>query len=157
MISIIKEMNNYKKNEYINNLSDNTSNSSNVNENNKRCKKTRNKLTKKEQYVNERKEVITEIYNLLKINEKNKTFTLYEIENSDEIKSKIEDLDSRIKKYFKVGNWNYYIQKKNGLTSPIIGLFRAILKDNDIDLTKKDISIIIDGKRQRTTKYYLSI
>ena len=157
MISIIKKMNNYKKNEDINNLSDNTSNSSNVNENNKRCKKTRNKLTKKEQYVNERKEVIMEIYNLLKINEKNKTFTLYEIENSNEIKSKIDDLDSRIKKYFKVGNWNYYIQKKNGLTSPIIGLFRAILKDNDIDLTKKDISIIIDGKRYRTTKYYLSI
>ena len=157
MISIIKEMNNYKKNEDINNLSDNTSNSLNVNENNKRCKKTRNKLTKKEQYVNERKEVIMEIYNLLKINEKNKTFTLYEIENSNEIKSKIEDLDSRIKKYFKVGNWNYYIQKKNGLTSPIIGLFRAILKDNDIDLTKKDISIIIDEKRHRTTKYYISI
>lgn len=151
MICIIKEMDNYIKTEYKNNLSDNS------NENKKKCKKSRNKLTKKEQYVNERKEVIMEIYNLLKINDKNKTFILYEIENSDEIKMKINDLDSRIKKYFKVGNWNYYIQKNKTSTSPIIGLLRALLKDNDIDLTKKDISIMVDGKRHRTTKYYLSM
>lgn len=34
-----------------------TSNSDNVNENNKRVKRTRNKLTKKDQFINERDEI----------------------------------------------------------------------------------------------------
>ena len=37
----------------------------------------------------------------------------------------------------------------------MIGVIRALFKDNGIDFTKKDISIIIDGNRIRTTKYFL--
>ena len=131
----------------------NTSNSENDNINEK---KTRNRLTKKQQFTDERKEIIKEIYEVLRITEENKTILLYEIEKSIELKKKVNELDEKIKKYFKTGNWHYYIQKNNGEISPMIGLIRAILKDNDIELTKKDISLVIDGSRIRTTKYYLN-
>jgi hypothetical protein len=133
-----------------------TSNSDNINENNKRVKRTRNKLTKKDQFINERDEIIKKIYEILKIDGNNKTFLLYDIENSEEIKTKLSEMDEKIKKFFKVGNWNYYIQKNNGIQSPIIGLIRALLKDCDIDLTKKDISMMVNGKKIRTTKYFLN-
>ncbi len=132
-----------------------TSNSDNVNENNKRVKRTRNKLTKKDQFINERDEIKKKIYEILKIDDNNKTFILYEIENSEELKNKLSEMDEKIKKFFKVGNWNYYIQKNNGIRSPMIGLIRAILKDCDIDLTKKDILMMVNGKKIRTTKYFL--
>ena len=145
-------------NDIIENEEDNntlTSNSSNMNENKKRVKLTRNKLTKKDQYKNERDEIKKNIYELLKIDNSNKTFILYDIENSEEIKNKLNEMEYKIKKYFKVGNWNYYIQKNNGISSPRIGLIRALLKDCDIELTKKDISMMVNGKKIRTTKYYL--
>lgn len=124
----------------------------NINENGKRCKK---RSTKKEMYEVERKEIIKEILETIKINEENKTFILHDIENSLELKNKINELEERIKKYYKTGNWNFYIQRNNGDTSPIIGLLRTLLRENDIDLTKKDISLQLDGKKIRTTKYYL--
>lgn len=134
-----------------------TSNSENANENNKRVKRTRNKLTKKVQFINERDEIIKKIYEILKIDDNNKTFLLYDIENSEEIKNKLSEMDEKIKKFFKVGNWNYYIQKNNGIQSPTIGLIRALLKDSNIDLTKKDISMMVNGKKIRTTKYFLML
>ncbi len=154
-----------KKEENNENISEgNTSNSDNMNENGwsdssqqscsarKRCKK---RSTKKEMYEVERKEIIKEILETIKINEENKTFILHDIENSLELKNKINELEERIKKYYKTGNWNFYIQRNNGDTSPIIGLLRTLLRENDIDLTKKDISLQLDGKKIRTTKYYL--
>ena len=135
-----------------NNSMVNTSNSDTPNDNGKRTKK---RATKKEMYQEEREEIIKDIYKTIKISEENKCFILHDIENSIELKNKINELDEKIKMYFKTGNWNYYIKKNNGKISPIIGLIRALLKDNNIDLTKKDISILVGEKKIRTTKYYL--
>jgi hypothetical protein len=125
----------------------------NINENGKRMKRR----SKKEMYIQEREEIIKELFDVIKITNENKTFILYEIENSQELKNKIEELEERIKKCYKTGNWNYYIQRNNGELSPVIGLLRSIFRDNNIELTKKDISLTLDGKKIRTTKYYLMI
>jgi len=81
-----------------------TSNSENTNENNKRSKKH---STKKEMYREEREEIIKKLNSLLEIN-KNKNYVyLYDIENNENIKKEINNMSEEIKKYFKVGNWNY--------------------------------------------------
>jgi hypothetical protein len=37
----------------------------------------------------------------------------------------------------------------------MIGLLRSLFRENDIELTKKDILMSIENKKIRTTKYYL--
>lgn len=129
-----------------------TSNSDNVNENNKRCKK---RSTKKELFRNEREEIINKINNLLGITENKNYVYLYDIENSENIKEGINKMSDEIKKYFKVGNWNYYIMKNNGGKPLEIGLIRAVYRDENILMTTKEIKIERDGNKVRTVVYYL--
>lgn len=143
-----------KVEEYNDNKSESgTSNSENVNDNRKRCK--RNKLTKKQQFMRERNEIINELNNILGITEENKVIILYDIENSEEIKNNVKGLSTRIKKYFKSGNWNFYVKENNGEEALIIGLIRAVYRDEGWNMTKKDILITKNNTKIRTTKYYL--
>ena len=128
----------------------NPTNSENSNENGKRVRRN-----KKQMYSVEREKIIEEIMEILGVSEENRTFILYDVENSLELKKKMDEMSDKIKRYFKTGNWNYYIQRNNGEQSPMIGLIRSILRDNGIDLTKKDITIKINEKKIRTTKYFL--
>lgn len=143
-------MNNIIKNEEDNNTI--TSNSDNVNENNKRCKK---RSTKKEKYREEREEIIKKLNLLLEINEKKNYVYLYDIENNENIKKNINKMSDEIKKYFKVGNWNYYIMKNNGENPLEIGLIRAVYRDEDIIMTKKEKIIERKGEKVRSIIYYL--
>jgi hypothetical protein len=111
--------------------------------------------SKKEKYANERKELILELNNLMGISENNKEVNLHEIKNNNELKKHLEECDKKIKKYFKCGSWNYYIKKSLGEESPIIGLIRAIYRDEDYIFTTKDKVIDIDGKKIKTTNYYV--
>jgi hypothetical protein len=129
-----------------------TSNSDNVNENNKRCKK---RSTKKELFRNEREEIINKINNLLGITENKNYVYLHDIENSENIKEGINKMSDEIKKYFKVGNWNYYIMKNNGEKPLEIGLIRAVYRDENILMTTKEIKIERNGNKVRTVVYYL--
>ena len=129
-----------------------TSNSDNVNENNKRKKK---RSTKKELYRQEREEIIKELNEILKINENKNYVYLYDIENDDNIKNKINEMSEEVKKYFKVGNWNYYIMKNNGDKPLEIGLIRALYRDEGWLMTKKEKQIERNGEKVRSIVYYL--
>jgi hypothetical protein len=129
-----------------------TSNSDNTNEKNKRCKK---RSTKKEMYREEREEIIKKINLLLEINENKNYVYLYDIENNENIKKKINNMSDEIKKYFKVGNWNYYIMKNNGENPLEIGLIRAVYRDEDIIMTTKEKKIERNGDKVRSIIYYL--
>jgi len=129
-----------------------TSNSETPNENNKRCKK---RSTKKELFRNQREEIIKKINNLLEITEKKNYVYLYDIENGENIKNEINKMSDEIKKYFRVGNWNYYIMKNNGEKPLEIGLIRAVYRDEDILMTTKEIKIERNGNKVRTVVYYL--
>ena len=115
----------------------NTSNSDNVNENNKRSKRR----SKKELFQLERTKIINKLNNLLGIDETKNYVYLYDIENSETFKNEINNMSEEIKKYFKVGNWNYYIMKNNGEKPLEIGLIRAVYRDEDIIMTKKEKNI----------------
>lgn len=132
-----------------------TSNSDNVNENGKRDKRRgKKRSTKKEMYREERQKIIEKINLLLEINEKKNYVYLYDIENDETIKKDINKMSEEIKKYFKVGNWNYYIMKNNGEKPLEIGLIRAVYRDEDILMTTKEMKIERNGKKIRSTVYY---
>ncbi len=135
-----------------NNSEGNTSNSDNVNENGKRMKK---RSTKKMLYRLEREEIIKKINNLLEITEKKNYVYLYDIENNENIKKEINDMSDEIKKYFKVGNWNYYIMKNNGEKPLEIGLIRAVYRDEGWLMTTKETKIERNGEKVRSIIYYL--
>ena len=129
----------------------NTSNSDNVNENNKRSKRR----SKKELFQLERTKIINKLNNLLGIDETKNYVYLYDIENSETLKNEINNMSEEIKKYFKVGNWNYYIMKNNGEKPLEIGLIRAVYRDEDIIMTKKEKNIERNGNKVRSVMYYL--
>jgi hypothetical protein len=62
----------------------NTSNSYNVNQNRKRMK--RNRLTKNQQYENERKELVKELEGLMGLTEGTRYTLLYDLEHNQELK-----------------------------------------------------------------------
>ena len=77
------------------------------------------------------------------------------IENDDKIKEEINELSGEVKKYFKVGNWNYYIMKNKGEKPLEIGLIRAIYREEGITMAKKEKKIEREGKKVRSIAYYL--
>jgi hypothetical protein len=133
----------------------NTSNSDNMNENGKRCKRTRNRLTKKQQFTVERQELIMELNNILGVTEDKKNIILYDVEKSEEIYNKVIELNERIKKYFKCGGWNWYIQENSGGKAMLIGLIRALYRDEGWIMTKKESYIVRNGMKVRSVIYYL--
>ncbi len=132
-------------------------NNDNNNDNNAetKVKRTRNRLTKKQQFVKEREQIIAKLNNILGVNDKNNTFYLYDIINSEDIKNKIHELSEEVKKYFKCGSWHYYKANNNNEEAQEIGLIRAIYRDEGLMLTKKDISLKLKENRVRTTQYYI--
>ncbi len=127
---------------------------SNNNEETK-IKRTRNRLTKKQQFVKEREDLINKLNNILGISDKNNTFYLYDVENSQEIKDKIKEIVEDVKKYFKCGTWYYFTAGNSGEEVTDISLIRAIYRDNDYTLTKKDVNIKKLENKIRTTQYYI--
>ena len=135
-----------------NNSLGNTSASDSPNENGKREKR---RATKKELYKKERYEIINKVNNLLDIHENKNYVYLYDIENNEIVKDEINKMSDEVKKYFKVGNWNYYIVKNNGEKPLEIGLIRAVYRDEGWLMTTKEKQIERNGKKVRSTIYYL--
>jgi len=136
-----------------NNIINETNN--NIKDDELKVKRTRNRLTKKQQFVKEREQIIAQLNNILGINEKSNTFYLYDVLNSQEIKDKLKELSEEVKKYFKCGSWHYYKMNNINEEAQEIGLIRAIYRDEEWIMTKKDISLKVKNERIRTTQYYL--
>jgi hypothetical protein len=111
-----------------------TSNSDNVNENNKRCKK---RSTKKELYQKERDELIKELNEIIGINENNNGIFLYELEKNEKIKHYIKNNMEKIRKFHKTGTWGYFSNDLLKGKGNEIGLIRTLYIDNDYDILSK--------------------
>lgn len=120
-----------------------------------KIKKTRNRLTKKEQYAKERNELIEQLNNIIGIDDKKNYIYLYDLEHNEEIKKKIIDFVPEIKKYHKCGTWGYFLEKERGGDNPI-GLLRSVYKDNDIIITTKNKQIDRENKKIISTVYYFN-
>ena len=141
MISTVKRGFNPIKMEKIieedNNSQGNTSNSDNVNDNGKRVKRTRNRPSKADRYVEEREELIKELEKMMGLTEEVRGVLLYDLENNKELKEYLKNKIPEIRKLYKCGSWNYFIQKEE--KRDIIGLLKSIFKSEKYELVSKRI------------------
>jgi len=122
-----------------------TSNSDNVNENNKRCKK---RSTKKEMYNEEREKFIQELNKILGIDEKNNEIFLYDLERNEKVKEFLKNNILNIQKYYKCGTWGYFSNDLKKGSGYEITLLRSIYKNDDYNILSKRIMNERDGKKK---------
>jgi hypothetical protein len=102
-----------------------------------KIKQTRNRLTKKEQFIKERLEFINNLNNLLNLNDDNNNVFLYEIENNQKIKDYINENIFKIKTFFKCGTWGYFSNSESKGKNNFIGLIRSLYTDSDYEINSK--------------------
>ena len=117
--------------------------------------KKRKRSTKRDLYKEEREEIIKKLNKILDVEENKNYVYLYDIEHNEEIKKGIDEMSEEVKKYFKTGNWNYYIMKNKNKVPLRISLVRALYREGNIMMTTKEKDILREGKKVRTTLYYL--
>jgi hypothetical protein len=107
------------------------------NDSDEKIKRTRNRLTKKQQFAKEREELINQLNNIIGIVDKKNNVYLYDLENNEEVKKFIESNISNIKNYFKTGNWGYFSNDITRGKDNTIGLIRTLYTDCDYEITSK--------------------
>ena len=109
--------------------------------------------TKLEKYINERKEIIQKIFEIINVQSENNIKFFYADEITEENEKEILNLKNNIKRYFIVNTW---ISFKNTvkLDKVHMSLIRNILKHENINyticqkminVTKKTKSILLDN------------
>ncbi len=143
------------KKEEINNENEsqgNTSNSDNINENGKREKKTRNRPCKAERFGEERAELVKELEKMMGLTEENRGVLLYDLEHNEKLKEYLNEKIPEIRKLYKCGCWNYFIQKEEN--RDIIGLLKSIFKSEKYELVSKMKYTERDGEKKKYSHIY---
>ncbi len=150
-------LNKYSNNNIDNNIDNNINNKidSLTDKNDKlhiiKIIKKRNKLTKKQQYSNEREIFINNLNNIIGIDEKNNCHFLCELEKNDEIKKYLIDNIEDIKKYYKIGKWGFFSGDVSKGKNNYIGLVRSLYLDSDYEIiSKSKMATFNDIKKQYT-------
>jgi len=129
-----------------------TSNSENVNENDKRCKK---RSTKKEKYREEREKFIQELNKILGVDEKSNYVYKYEIETNEEFENYIKEHMTEIRKMWKTGLWGYFSNKKEKGMGNILGLYRSLLNNSGYVMFSKQKTKTLNDEKDVKTLYYI--
>ena len=129
-----------------------TSNSDNVNENKKRCKK---RSTKKEMYEEEREKFIQELNKILGVDENNNYVYKCEIETNKEFEKYIKDHMVEIRRMWKTGLWGYFSNKKEKGSGNILGLYRSLLNNSGYMMFSKQKTKTLNDEKDVKTLYYI--
>jgi len=124
------------------------------NDNEKINNKTFVKL-KNLKYKDERIDILKKIYNIIGINDNNKTFYSHELDSDIEKQKEIELLDNDIKKYFKTSTWLCY-NKNRSVDRKYISIIKYILKDMLVDYTSMSCKMKIKNMTINTTQYIIN-
>lgn len=87
---------------------------------------TRKRLCKQDIYKNERIKFIENLELNIGLNNENRSVLLIDLENNHNLKNILKTNISNIKKIYKCGSWNYFIQKEEERNE--IGLLKSIFK-----------------------------
>jgi hypothetical protein len=116
-------------------------------------KKTRVRLTRIDKYKMERNNLINNLEVLMKLTETNRGILLYDLEQDILLKKYLKDKIPEIKKIFKCGCWNYFIQKEEDRNE--IGLLKSIFKNEGFKILSKRKYMDINGvKKQFNILYF---
>ena len=108
-------------------LDDNNEKNNENNENNK-------PKTKLEKYINERKEIVDKLFELINIQTENNIRFFYSDEITEEKQKEILNLKSKIKRYFIISNWMSF-KTDAKIDKEYMSLIRNILKHEKINYT----------------------
>ena len=118
-------------------------------------KRTRNRLTKKQQYNKEREELIQQLNNIIGIDDKKNYIYLYDLEHNEEINNYIKNNIGTIKTIFKTGSFGYFSNDKSRGKGNTIGLVRSLYTDCDYDITSKlKVNTFNNVKKQYTMLFF---
>jgi len=140
-------MNKIIENEENNSL---TSNSETPNENNKRVK--RNRPSKAKRFSEERKKLIKELERMMGLTEEVRGVLLYDLNRNEELKEYLKNKIPEIRKLYKCGCWNYFIQKEE--KRDIVGLLKSIFKSEKYELVSKMKYAERGGERKKYSHIY---
>lgn len=115
--------------------------------------KKRNKLTKKQQFKNERDILIDNLNNVIGITKEKKCYFLCELEKNDNIKKYLTDNIEDIKKYYKVGKWGFFSNDMSKGKDNYIGLLRSLYLDSDYEIISKSKIATFDNIKKQYTMW----
>ena len=130
-------------------------NNDNDNKQENKPKRTRNKLTKKQQFSKERAVSIQQLNNIIGIDDKKNWVYLYDLEHNEEIENYIKNNIDIIKTIFKTGSFGYFSNDKSRGKDNTIGLVRSLYTDCDYDITSKlKVNTFNNVKKQYTMLFF---
>jgi hypothetical protein len=106
------------------------------------------------QFTNERKELLQKLLNILEINDKNKMFSLKELDENNDKKTKILELEQDIKKYFLCARWTYFSNKNRECKRNYLSLIKAIMKDMNVKMSASTLVKKLDDNATKYETYY---
>ena len=77
---------------------------------------------------------------------------LYDLEHNKELKEYLKDKIPEIRKLYKCGSWNYFIQKEENRDE--IGLLKSIFKNEKYELVSKRILAEREGEKKQYVGLY---
>jgi len=110
-------------------------------------KKVRNKS---KLFEPQRKEVLEQLYTI--ILDKDNGFYSHEIENNEEIKQQIENLNENILKYFNVSTWSSF-KKDLVLEKKTMSTIKSLLRDMNVQFETVSGKTKINNVQYNTTRY----
>ena len=120
----------------------------------------RNKPTKALIYKEQRKKIIENLERLMHLNDIIRSVLLYDLEKNIELKKYLREQAPNIKKYYKCGTWNYFVNQhtKEGEEISEISLLRAIFKDENYEIISIKKIKLMDGiKKHMTNLIFLKL
>ena len=149
--NLVNSSNSYSDEEELNYNSESNSESNSQT----KIKKTRNRLTKKEQFAKERSELVDKLNKIIGIDDKKNYVYLYDLEHNEEIDKYIKNNIDIIKTIFKTGNFGYFSNEKSRGKDNSIGLIRSIYTDCDYQITSKlKVNTFNNVKKQYTMLFF---
>jgi len=113
----------------------------------------RNKPTKALIYKEERKNIIDNLERLMQLNDTIRSVLLCDLEKNIELKKYLREQVQNVKKYYKCGTWNYFVNQhtKEGEEISEISLLRAIFKDENYEIISRKKIKWVDGVKKHMT------
>ena len=111
--------------------------------------------TKLETNIEKYDELRDVILKILKINNNNRSFSLFEIDNDTEIQKNILELEKECEKYFAVKSWTYFRNKNRGKIDArsYLTFLRNLFHFLNIQYYNKQTSMMVNGHVVYYMKY----
>jgi hypothetical protein len=108
-----------------------------------------------EKFINERKEIVNKMLNILEISETKKVISSKELENDKNKQNKIIELETEIQKYFICSTWTCVA--KNDVKRFYLSLIKYLMKDMNYNMISSRVSLKDNntGKFLNATLYHV--